>query len=290
MLAGILLSLEPGTAVFADVFTVDTNESSLTLSGTIQALGSAYALTPQGSGSLTTTYSGTIQAAQAAGTIQFTGQSLIQGQNTGAWQPESDGSSGSDTANYGGQVSALGQLVEVALRGILLDVTSPVISVTSGQFDSSSLVFGFSTSGTGLLSYNAGFFGSGAKSLTGYATNNVSALATLATAGVEQTLTIPVNAVFYFSLLSQDDTALNVKGQFVAVRNAVPSLAIQSIGVTNRVVTLQWQSPAGQSFGVMSSPDLTTWQTNASNVSSSTTAYTWSGPATAPKTFYRIAN
>ena len=135
---------------------MDTNESSLTLSGTIQALGSAYALTPQGSGSLTTTYSGTIQAAQAAGTIQFTGQSLIQGQNTGAWQPESDGSSGSDTANYGGQVSALGQLVEVALRGILLDVTSPVISVTSGQFDSSSLVFGFSANGTGLLSVQRG--------------------------------------------------------------------------------------------------------------------------------------
>jgi hypothetical protein len=274
----------------ADVFTVDTNKSSITLSGSIDLLGSAYSLEAQGPGSLTTAYGGTVQVSQAGSTIQFTPSSLIQALDSGDWQPESDGSAGSAAANYGGQVSVLGQTITVAVRDVLLEATSPAISVAGGQFDSSSLVFGFSTNAAGVLSYNAGFLGSGATPLSGYATNNVSALATLATVGAQQTLTIPVGATFHFSLFSQNDTTLGVQGQFVAVRSAAAPLAIQAIEVKNQMVTLEWQSSPGEFFQVLSSTNLAAWQTNAINVSSTTTSYTWSGPATARQAFYRIAN
>ncbi|MHB8520460.1 MAG: hypothetical protein ACYDH9_06850 [Limisphaerales bacterium] len=286
-LAGALLVLSPGFPVLADSLTLDTNQSSITISGSI--LG--YGFVEQGSGSLTTHYSGSIQTAQAAGTIQFTGQSLIQAQDNGTWQPKADGSAGSDPANYGATASAGFATAKAALRNILLDATSPAISVNNGQFDSASLVFGFPSSATSTLAYNvSGFINqSGAKPLTGYATNNVTSLATLTTAGGQQTLTIPVDATFLFSLLSANDTTINLKGQLVAVSSAAAPLTIQSVAVQNQVVTLHWQGAPGEQYQVHASADLAVWQTNAVNVTSSTTDYTWSGPATASIQFFRLA-
>ena len=63
-----------------DVFSIDPTRSSLTLSGSI--LGNT--VSPQGTGSLTAAYAGTIQATQAVGTIQFTGQSLITAETNGS--------------------------------------------------------------------------------------------------------------------------------------------------------------------------------------------------------------
>lgn len=283
--AGVGLSGTPALPVRADVFTVDTNQSTITISGSV----AGFTFAEQGAGSLTTAYGGTIQAAQTAGTIQFTGQSLIQAQNSGAWQPKSDGSTGSEPANYGALANAGFATAKAALRSLQFDVTSPVITVSGGQFDSRSLTFQFPAGAPSTLAYNAGFLGSGVKSLTGYATNKVTAVATLATAGSQQTLTIPVDATFLFTLLAQNDTTINVKGQLVAVRGAAAPLTIQSVGVANGTVTLQWQGAAGQQFRILSSTDLSAWQTNAANVTSATTAYTWSGPAAAAKQFFRLA-
>ena len=66
-------------------------------------------------------------------------------------------------------------------------------------------------------------------------------------------------------------------------------VVVQSISVQSQVVTLQWQAAAGQQFQVQSSSDLATWQTNAVNVTSATATYTWSGPATARRQFFRLA-
>ena len=55
------------------------------------------------------------------------------------------------------------------------------------------------------------------------------------------------------------------------------------------LVTLQWQDAPVQQFQVQSSADFTSWQTNAANVTSATTNYTWSGPVAGPARFYRLA-
>jgi hypothetical protein len=278
----LILGVSP---VVADVFTIDPNQSSLTITGSI----SGTSFVQQGPGSLTTKYDGTIQATQTAGTIQFTGLSLITAQTNGSWQPLTNGSLGSAPANYGAMVSS-SVTVYAAFRSLLLDVTSPPITVTSGQFNPSSLTFLLPTNATSTLDCNAGYLGSGSKLLAGNATNNVAALATLTTVGSQQTLTLGVNAKFTFTLLSANDTIVNVAGQLVATRSTTAPLVIQTPTVTNQAVTLKWQSPAGQFYQVLSSSNLQTWQTNASNITSASTNYTWTGTNPAPKGFYRLAH
>jgi hypothetical protein len=270
----------------ADVFTINPALSSLALSGSIQ--GSSY--TAQGTGSLTNFYAGTIQASQTAGTIQFTGASLITAQTNGNWYPAVGGAALSTApADYGATVSTVLGTVYAALRQVQFDVTSPSITVTSGQFSPAGLTFQFSTNVTSTLDYYNSFT-AGTKTLTGNATNNVATLATLATVGSTQTLTLSVNALFTFTLISSGDTLVNVAGRIVATRTTAAPLVIQQPTITNHVVTLKWQSTAGQSFQVLLSTNLPAWKTNASNVTSATTNYTWTGTNLARIGVYRLVH
>jgi hypothetical protein len=284
--AGFSLVSGEISVAFAEVFTIDSTQSSLTLSGSI--LGSTF--TQQGPGSMTTIYNGTIQVAQTPGTIQFTGQSLITAQTNGSWKPLAGGGNGSAPADYGAAASSAVGTVNAAFRSILLDVTSPPITVTGGQFDPSSLTFLFPASATSAIDYRSSIT-SGSKLATGNGANNVAALSTITTVGNVQTLTIGVNVQFTFSLINSGDTIVNVAGQIVATNSAsvVAPVVLQSPTVSNQVVTLQWQSPAGQIYQVLSSSNLATWQTNGPDVTSDSTNYTWSTTNPAPKAFYRLA-
>jgi len=126
--------------------------------------------------------------------------------------------------------------------------------------------------------------------LSGDATNNVTTNAILATVGSTQTLTLGVNAQFTFTVISSGDTIVNVTGQLVATRSTTAPVVIQTPAVTNHAVTLKWQSPAGQLYQVLSSSNLLTWQTNASNITSASTNYTWTGTNSASAGFYRLAH
>ena len=234
------LALAPATA---DVFSLDPNQSSLTISGTVQGAN----LAQQGAGSLTTHYGGVIQATQTASSIQLPGQSSIEAMNTGNWQPLADGSAGLAPANYGALVNLAAGLVKVkaALRSLVLDVTSPALTINSaGQFASTNLTFLIPTNANSALSYlvTGLMDSSGSTALSGQSTNNVTAFATLVTNGEAQTLTIPVNAQFMFSATSTNDTILNLVGQLVATRTAAAvakAPVLQSLAVRSQVVTLQ---------------------------------------------------
>jgi hypothetical protein len=293
--AGGLLSLVLGVStVAADVFTIDSNLTSCAISGTITIAGFSAPIQQQGAGSLTTKYGGTIQATQTANTIQFTGLSLIAAQTNGSWQPLAGGGAGSAPANYGASMSFAGGIVtaKVALRSVLFDVTSPPITVTGGQFNPSNLTFLFPATATSTLDHKESGLvsASGSKSLTGNATNNVATLATLTTVDNQQTLTIGVNATFYFEINSPGDTIVNVVGQLVATRTTTPPLVLEKPTVTNHVVTLKWQAPAGQFYSVLSTSNLLTWQTSASNITSASTSYSWAGTNPAARGFYRLAH
>jgi hypothetical protein len=287
--AALTFTLAPAAAV---VFTLDTNRSSLTVSGTVQGA----AIAQQGPGSLTTKYGGALQATQTGNTIQISGQSLITALNSGNWQPLTNGSAGLSPANYGASVSLVAGFVHVkaALRFLQIGICSPASAINvNGQFALTNLVLSFPSNAASSLAYQETGLasGSGSVALAGQSTNNGPAFATLSTTGNMQVLTIPVNTQFAFSTASPNDTILNVAGQLVATGPALPvliSIPQSSIG-QSRVVTLQWQAPTGQQFQVQSSADLAGWRTNAVNVTSTTTNYTWSGPATAPQAFFRLA-
>jgi hypothetical protein len=280
------------TSAAADVFTLDTNQSSLTVSGTVQGA----AIAQQAPGSLTTKYAGTLQATQTGNTIQFPGLSLITALNSGNWQPLADGSAGLAPANYGASISLVAGFVKVkaALRLLQLGISSQNITVISnGQFAATNLMFLFPSNSASSLAYQETGLanGSGSTALIGQSTNNSPAFATLSTTGNLQVLTIPVNTQFIFSTASSNDTILNVVGQLVATAPTMPAVVpvLQPPTVQTQVVTLRWQAPAGQQFQVQSSTNFVTWQTNAVNVTSATTNYTWSGLDTAPRAFFRLA-
>jgi hypothetical protein len=216
--------------------------------------------------------------------------------NSGNWQPLADGSVGVAPANYGAAVNLAAGLVKVkaALHSLVLDVTSPALTLNrTGQFASTNLTFLIPTNANSALSYlvTGLINSSGSTALSGQSTNNVTTLATLVTNGQAQTLTIPVNAQFTFSANSTNDTILNLAGQLVGFRTAGAVAAapvLQSLTVQSQVLTLQWPAPAGQQFQVQSSTDLMAWQTNAVNVTSGSSNYTWSGPATGANSYFRL--
>ena len=242
-------------------------------------------LSPQGPNSLISSYGGTIFASQSDGNIQFPGQSQISAANNGIWQPAPGGNTGSAPADYGGQINFqyIGTTY-AALRNVVLDVTSPLLPVNNGNFDSSALVFSFAPNANATLDYST-FNGAGSQPLTGYSTNSVLNGATLATNGTRQTLTIYVQTQFTFSLINPNDTTLNLNGQIVATNS--PPL-FQSITLTNQTLVLTVQNATGQSV-LQSSPDLTAWSAaNPAVTTNGPTSLTYTVPLTGGNSFFRV--
>ena len=105
LLSLTLLSNSSANAVPRD-FTLVTNQSSITLSGTVTtSLGTA-PIEQQGAGGLTASYSGTIKTDRASNAISFLAGSMVDANVTGNWRPLADAADGTSPADYG----ASGQL------------------------------------------------------------------------------------------------------------------------------------------------------------------------------------
>ncbi|MDQ6631870.1 MAG: hypothetical protein M3Y82_08940 [Verrucomicrobiota bacterium] len=252
-----LIFLQNNAQGVPTVFSLDPNQSQLTLSGT--ANGSPFV--QQGPGSLTTVYTGNINADVSASTIQFTGSSIIDARTNGVWQPLSGGAAGSAPADYGARATVNspfgGVLVNVALRNVTLDVTSPVLTIINNNFNSSALLFSFNTNSSSALDYNASI-SSGSLSLAGLSTNKVNSGASLTNMGGTQKITIPVDTdyVFNFNAGIPVTVLLHLTGQLVATSAAVP--IFRSIVVTNQTVVLTVENATPQSE-LQTSVDLTNW-------------------------------
>lgn len=273
----------------AEVFTVDPEQSTITLSGS--ALGAT--LAEQGAGSLKTSFSGTMNVAVGDSTIQFLSGSQIIALDSGNWQPQAGGASGSAPANYGAQATvSLGFFTitaKAAVRRVQLDVSTPPIPLANGQFDSSGMTFLILTNSSPALDYDAGIAGKGGETLAGYATNRITGHATLSVSGNQKTITLPIDTDFYFELLAPNDTHFRLTGQLVASSSSVAMPRIGSIAVSNNIVTLQWQSTAGQTYRVEGSENLGGWTARAAGITSATTDYFWSTNVVRPTDFYRLA-
>ena len=287
LLISAALQLAAPARMQGQVFTIDAAQSSVTISGTV----AGGAIAAQAPGSLTTKLGGTVRATLNGGNLQFPGQSAIAAQTNGSWQPLHDGTAGSAPADFGGKANLVIATGLAALRNIQLDVFAAPIPVSGGTFDSSSLTFGFLTNSLSSLDYNvSGLLSkSGSVPLTGYATNKVTALASLSTTGNQQTMTIPVDATFYFTLSTTNDTVIRLQGQLVATEVAQGSFQVQSLTVTSQEVVLQWQASAAQQVHVQSSTNLQAWTTNATINAAAPGVYTWTGAVSGPLNFFRLA-
>jgi hypothetical protein len=266
-----------------EVFTIDSSQSQVTLSGAV----AGFTLFGQGPGSLATTYSGSINADVSGSTIQFTGSSAIIAETNGVWQPAVGGGAGSATADYGGQVSVYGYFTGYgAARNIVLDLISSLLTVTGTNFDSTALVFSFATNSSSSFDYNA-VFESGSFLLAGDSTNTVADGASLGTAGTAQKLTIQFNTQFFFSVASPDDTPLTLTGQIVATNSFVVPFMINSITLTNHSVVLTVENATMQSQ-LQSSTNLTSWLPASATVSTNAETTTFIAPMSGPEMYFRV--
>jgi hypothetical protein len=257
-IVGAVLMATAATHATQRTFTIDSQKSRLTLSGSV--MGSA--LREQGAGSLAAAIEGTIEADVKPISIQFTGKSSIRPVISGTWQPGIDGVSGSAPANYGALADVLFTKVQTALRDVNLAVQSSALSLSSGgSFNGGGLSFSFSQEGAAALDYNAGFI-SGRLPLAGLSASNLVQQATLTTNSTEKTISIPVDAEFKFSIASTDDTKLRVTGQIVATFK--PVLAITGIQVSNNRLVLTVDGGTA-SVQLQTSADLKTWQSRTVN-------------------------
>ena len=265
------------------VFTVDNKQSQINLSGQI----AGFPLTAQSAGSLTTTYSGNINADVAGSTIQFTGSSAIIAKTNGVWQPAVGGGTGSALADYGGKVSVSIFTGYGAARNIVLDMTSPLLTLTGTNFDSSALVFSFASNSSSSFDYNA-VVKSGTLSLVGNSTNSVANGASLTTNGNVLKLVIQLNAQFVFSANSPGDTPLDLSGQIVATNIlAAGQLIINSIALNsgNAVLTVE---NATESAQLQITTNLQAWLPASTTVSNYSGSMIFTTPLSGPQSFFRV--
>jgi hypothetical protein len=213
----IALQFQSSSAHAAPVtFTIDPAQSSISLSGTV--VGTT--VKEQAPGSLTTSFSGSVTAELTDSTITFTTAGLVIANNNGEWEPKANGAVGKEPANYGAAAQIAGAAGTAAARNIQFQLSSASLALADGSFDASAIVFQFPTNSPATLAYRtAGFLSlSGSESLSGVGTNRNTTKATLATNGDIQTLTIPIEADFYFKLIVPNDTKLTISKQLVATR------------------------------------------------------------------------
>lgn len=195
----------------ADTFTLDPTQSTLTISGSNAIAGT---IIPQGANSLTTSYSGTINATVAANSITFNSAAAMAAIN-GNWQPAPGMGAGTTApADYGiaftnsAEFSAYG-----AVRGLTLDLTSGAIPLTAGAFDASNI---FISASSGTTDYTS-ILGNGSVDLTTLsAKQNTATAGTLTMSGNVETLTIPINITETLSIASTNDTTVTFTGDLVA--------------------------------------------------------------------------
>jgi hypothetical protein len=234
-------SYRPGLIVLEDrvmlsatstVFTLDQNNSSLTLSGTI---GSS-SLQQQGTGSLITRYTGSIVAQWdlTAHTINFVQSgTAATALTSGTWQPAVGGGSGSALADYGGRVTIIFITAYAAVRDLVATIsTSSPLPLSGGgpsyTFPSTQTL----TITQGNADYNAGSFGSGRTSLADNSATNQAAAGAFADLGNGgYRLTVPVNITITKTIAGMTAT-LHIIGTVVA-NASIPLVDLSSGGQFN---------------------------------------------------------
>ena len=229
-------------------FTLNSAQSSLTLTGSVLTPFGAAALKPQVTGSDTATYSGVILANLGAGDIQLPGGSSVTASNFvgSALTPD-------NPANYGMKATIfLVGTANATVINLVFDLTSGDLAVAAnGTFSANTGTSATVT--TGVIDYTGPSpIGTGSSSLVGsMASNQATTSGTLAIAGQTQTLTIPISATIPFTAISTDDSTATFTGKLVATRTlATPAVAY-------------WRGDLDASWSTLKPTAATNWRTDA---------------------------
>jgi hypothetical protein len=250
--------------VSADVktFVIDTSQSSLTI-----ASGELVGVTveEQAPGSLTATYSGSIEADVTEESVTFVGGSSLAANDSGDWEPLVGGATGRAPASYGAKGGNWLASGTAALRNVVFDLTSDAITMLNGTFAADSLEFSFPDSATSTLDYNiiSGILGddAGSQTLAGRAKNDILTAASITVVGDDLVLTIPVD---YTLVLTGDVSAqFRVVGQIVgtAANTTPPTGGILKLVVTPGQLSFSILTTPGKTYTILGSTDLLDFST-----------------------------
>ena len=259
----IKLTISPGVALILSLvfvtgsaratardFNIVTNQSSIAISGNVNgALGSS-AIQPQGPGSLTTSYTGTIKTDRFASGISFLPGSTIDANINGSWRPLADATDGAAPADYGGKATFLIFItVNFAGRNLVAGLTSGILPIdASGDFDLSTTTVAF-TSGDLAYRSSAGT-PVGSASIAGES-DRLSGTGTLSSliAGTQttETLTFPVNSTFVLQPDATTTINLTLTGQLVATSTFATQLTgdYNQNGIVDAADYVVWRKHSG---------------------------------------------
>lgn len=215
-------------------FTLDTPNSVLTMSGNI--LGST--ISAQGTGSLSTTYSGTISAQWTPGTILFTAAEADANVN-GTWQPAVGGGAGSAAADYGGKVTLMVIITAyLAGRDAEFSLSSAPIALVGNNFDATQVLI---TTTSGSVDYRAGTLGSGTQSLVGGSAPNQAAGGSLVVTGTDAVLTLPILYVTPVDIDGDgtDDSEMTITGTLRGTATVPEPATLALVGLGGIVALLR---------------------------------------------------
>ena len=265
----------------ATVFTIDSSQSRIALSGKI----TGYTFTAQGPGSLTTAYQGSINATVSDSAIEFTGSSAITAITNGVWKPAAGGGAGSAPADYGAQVTIplLGTGYGAG-RDLVLDLTSPLLTLTQTNFDSSQLVFSVVTNSNPVFDYR-NVLQKGSVPLSGNFTNSTATGSYLSTNGDLLQLVVQIDA----TLSGTNNSTLTLTGEIVATNSlsASPPPFILGIVATNQSLVLTVSNATVQSR-LLSSTNLTTWSPASATIDTNNGLIIFTTPMSGPSVFFRM--
>ena len=229
--AAVAVSLGLGTARVARAdlrtYTIDPNLSSLTITGNLTDNFAS----EQTSGSLTTSFSGTIVADHTAGHISFPGGSALDAALQSVnQQPRADATPGSAPADYGRTAPGPFSTTALeALRGIILDVEDDTggagITLTGSNFASNSLVLVVSQGSSDVIYGNA----SAETDLSGKGTSNGSGngASSVVASGSNETLTLKFSTgSIGYGVSQSGDSSISFFGTIVATSVPEPASMI----------------------------------------------------------------
>ena len=218
-----VLSAGLGTqAVHAEIvnYVIDPQQSTLTISGNLTDNFASQ----QTSGSLTTSFSGSIVADRGASTILFPGGSLLDAAlQASNQQPRTDATPGSQAADYGRTAPGpFGSTTLEAIRGLQLDLFDDTFGVGAtiagdGTFASNSFGIdidsGESDSLYATVPNEIDLSGKGTANGTG------NGLSSVVLSGINETLTLKfATGAIGYNIAATGDSSISFTGTIVAIR------------------------------------------------------------------------
>lgn len=222
--------------VSADIlrFHLDPDRSRVEVGGVVRVAGTSVLLREQGPGSLIARYAGHLDVDVTEDAIRFVEGGALRPLETASWEPEVGGDEGAAPASYGVRATVnlfiFSATAVAAVRELAFDAVSDVLPLVDGRFPSDQVRIRFLEGAASAVDFrvSGALEQAGRRLNAGMLTNRVGVMARLELVDGVETLRVPVDANYGFTVesdLGPADFDLDFIGEWVAVRGGEGEVA-----------------------------------------------------------------